>query len=100
MAKALSLILLVALICNLDVQFGPQSVQAASRKQERRQDDRQQRSQQRSGGSRRQQGGGSGQQKNNGPDDPYKILGVKKNAKDKEIKSAYRKLALKYHVSL
>jgi hypothetical protein len=32
--------------------------------------------------------------------DPYKILGVKRNAKDKEIKSAYRKLALKYHVSL
>jgi hypothetical protein len=25
---------------------------------------------------------------------------VKRNAKDKEIKSAYRKLALKYHVSL
>jgi molecular chaperone DnaJ len=29
--------------------------------------------------------------------DYYKILGVKKNAPDKEIKSAYRKLARKYH---
>jgi len=29
--------------------------------------------------------------------DYYKILGVKKSAKPKEIKSAYRKLALKYH---
>ncbi len=27
----------------------------------------------------------------------YKILGVKKNASEKEIKGAYRKLALKYH---
>lgn len=30
-------------------------------------------------------------------DDYYKILGVPKTAKPKEIKSAYRKLALKYH---
>lgn len=29
--------------------------------------------------------------------DYYKILGVKKNAKDKELKAAYRKLALKWH---
>ena len=39
------------------------------------------------------------QQQQSGPDDLYKILGVKKNANDKEIKSAYRKLALKHHVS-
>eukprot|EP00956_Cyclotella_meneghiniana_P005578 scaffold7169_cov76-Cyclotella_meneghiniana.AAC.10 len=37
------------------------------------------------------------QQQQSGPDDLYKILGVKKNANDKEIKSAYRKLALKHH---
>lgn len=29
--------------------------------------------------------------------DPYKILGVDKNATDEEIKDAYRKLARKYH---
>ena len=29
--------------------------------------------------------------------DYYKILGIKKNATDKEIKKAYRKLARKYH---
>ena len=29
--------------------------------------------------------------------DYYKILGVERNADEKEIKSAYRQLALKYH---
>ena len=29
--------------------------------------------------------------------DPYKVLGVDKNATDEEIKSAYRDLAKKYH---
>ena len=29
--------------------------------------------------------------------DYYKILGVKQNAKEGEIKKAYRKLALKFH---
>jgi len=31
------------------------------------------------------------------PDDPYKVLGVKKNATDDEIQKAYRKLARQYH---
>jgi curved DNA-binding protein CbpA len=47
----------------------------------------------------------SNQQRNKKPaaanqfesDDYYEVLGVSKNAKEKEIKSAYRKLALKYH---
>ena len=30
-------------------------------------------------------------------EDLYKILGVKRDATDKEIKKAFRKLALKYH---
>jgi preprotein translocase subunit Sec63 len=30
-------------------------------------------------------------------EDYYKTLGVKRNAKDREIKKAFRKLALKYH---
>ena len=29
--------------------------------------------------------------------DHYKVLGLKKNSNEKEIKKAYRKLALKYH---
>lgn len=29
--------------------------------------------------------------------DFYKVLGVSKNAEEKEIKKAYRKLSLKYH---
>ena len=31
------------------------------------------------------------------PQDPYGILDVEKTASDEEIKSAFRKLALKYH---
>ena len=33
-------------------------------------------------------------------DDPYKILGVKKEASEEEIRSAYRKLAKKHHPDL
>ena len=33
-------------------------------------------------------------------DDPYKTLGIKKNATSAEIKSAYRKLAKEHHPDL
>ena len=33
----------------------------------------------------------------NAAEDYYKVLGVRRNAKDREIKKAFRKLALKYH---
>ena len=36
-------------------------------------------------------------QKQQKPRDYYKILGVKRTAKDSELKKAYRKLAMKYH---
>ena len=46
-----------------------------------------------------QQQYGQAQQSAGDPSEYYKTLGLKANAKAKDIKSAYRKLALKYHVS-
>jgi len=54
------------------------------RQQQRRQEQQQQ-----------QRSNGNGSSKD--PNDYYRILNVKKSADSKEIKSAYRKLALKYH---
>lgn len=51
-----------------------------------------------SGGNQNQQRSSS-QSNGNQPNDYYNILDVKKSAKLKDIKKAYRKLALKYHVS-
>ena len=39
----------------------------------------------------------SSRSKPSDPDDYYAILGIKRTASPKQIKSAYRKLALKYH---
>jgi curved DNA-binding protein CbpA len=50
---------------------------------------------------KRRAGGGSGQQRHKHAerkdDDYYSILGLSKNCKPKDVKKAYRKLALKYH---
>jgi curved DNA-binding protein CbpA len=46
---------------------------------------------------RRRQDSRGGRNQKVDPDDYYSILGVKKGATQKEIKSKYRKLALKYH---
>jgi curved DNA-binding protein CbpA len=56
-------------------------------------------------GARQRRSGGTGGSGNRRPnkesqfdsDDYYQVLGLKKTAKSKEIKSAYRKLALQYH---
>ena len=39
------------------------------------------------------------QARNSNPDDYYNVLNVRKSSTAKQIKSAYKKLALKYHVS-
>ena len=51
------------------------------------------------GGGRRQQRGGRQQQqaKKDGGGDYYSVLGLRKGTSSKEIKKAYKKLALQYH---
>ena len=55
-------------------------------------------------GGQQQQGqqqgfGGYNQQQGNDPNEFYGVLNIPMNASQKDIKSAYRKLALKFHVS-
>ncbi|XP_078443538.1 ARG1-like 1 isoform X2 [Wolffia australiana] len=42
-------------------------------------------------------GGSKSQQQGQSRRDPYEVLGVSRSSSDQEIKSAYRKLALRYH---
>ncbi|MQM07611.1 hypothetical protein Taro_040451 [Colocasia esculenta] len=49
------------------------------------------------GKAERKGGGAKQQQLQQQRRDPYEVLGVSRNASDQEIKSAYRKLALRYH---
>ena len=68
--------------------------------QRRKQQQRQQQQYGGFGGQQQYGGGGAGNQSNDDPSEYYKTLKVKKNASDKDIKSAYRKMALKFHVSI
>lgn len=80
---------------------GVHTVEAADgrRRQQQQQQQQQRRSNNGSSNNRQnqQRHQQSNQNQNNDPNDYYRILNVKKTAKPKEIKSAYRKLALKYH---
>ena len=49
------------------------------------------------GGGRRQQRGGRQQQAKKDDGDYYSVLGLRKGTSSKEIKKAYKKLALQYH---